>query len=124
MSTISKPGKVIKGWGHEQIWCSTPFYCGKMLHFNTGAQFSMHFHRIKRETWYVLSGVFEVDKINTKDASIATHYLRPGDVLTNDVLEPHRVRCIETGTIIEVSTADDPDDNYRVLPGDSQKELS
>ena len=124
MSTINSVGKIEKGWGSEEIWASTPFYCGKMLQFNTGAKFSMHFHRIKRETWYVLSGVFEVDKINTKDASIITYYLLQGDVLTNEVLEPHRIRCIKEGTIIEVSTADDPNDNYRVMPGDSQKELS
>jgi hypothetical protein len=34
---------------------------------------------------------------------------------------PHRLTCLEQGTIIEVSTADSVEDNYRVLPGDSQK---
>jgi len=33
---------------------------------------------------------------------------------------PHQLICIEAGTVVEVSTYDDPDDNYRVIPGDSQ----
>jgi hypothetical protein len=28
--------------------------------------------------------------------------------------------CLEAGTVSEVSTHDDPNDNYRVLPGDGQ----
>jgi hypothetical protein len=35
---------------------------------------------------------------------------------------PHQLICIEEGTIIEVSTPDSVEDNYRVLPGDSQRE--
>ena len=35
---------------------------------------------------------------------------------------PHQVQCLtDRGSITEVSTADDPEDNYRVIPGDSQK---
>jgi hypothetical protein len=34
---------------------------------------------------------------------------------------PHQLVCIEEGTIIEVSTADSVEDNYRVGKGDSQK---
>jgi hypothetical protein len=42
-------------------------------------------------------------------------------VFHNAPLHPHQVICIEAGTILEVSTADSVEDNYRVLPGDSQK---
>lgn len=81
----------------------------------------MHFHRIKRETWYCLSGKFEIEVIDTKDAQLTSHRFLPGNTWTNDILQPHRIICIEAGTIIEVSTADDPQDNYRVMKGDSQK---
>lgn len=114
-------GKVEKGWGHELIWVTTDKYCGKILHFNTGARFSMHFHSHKEETWYILSGEFIVEFIDTSDASQHSVHLQKGDVWHNKPLSPHRVICIEEGDIIEVSTPDSVEDNYRVLPGDSQK---
>jgi mannose-6-phosphate isomerase-like protein (cupin superfamily) len=114
-------GFVEKGWGHEFIFATNDKYCGKLLKFNTGAKFSMHFHAHKDETWYVLNGKFEVKYIQTKDASMRNVILNEGDVWRNEPLEPHQVICLEEGTIIEVSTPDSVEDNYRVLPGDSQK---
>lgn len=114
-------GFVEKGWGHELIWCSTDKYCGKMLKFNQGARFSMHFHATKDETWYVSSGKFLVKTIDTKTASQIEKELNVGDTWHNPPLVPHQVICLEEGTIIEVSTPDSVEDNYRVLPGDSQK---
>ena len=113
-------GFVEKGWGSEFIFATNDKYCGKLLKFNTGAKFSMHFHAHKDETWYLLSGKFEVKYIQTKDASMRNVILNEGEVWRNEPLEPHQVICIEEGTIIEVSTPDSVEDNYRVLPGDSQ----
>ena len=113
-------GFVEKGWGHELIWASNDKYCGKLLKFNTGTKFSMHFHAHKDESWYVLNGKFEVKYIQTKDASMHNVILNEGDIWRNEPLEPHQVICIEEGTIIEVSTPDSVEDNYRVAPGDSQ----
>lgn len=114
-------GRVEKGWGHEEIFVSNDKYCGKLLNFNEGSKFSMHFHANKHETWYVLSGKFTVEWIQTIDAKLLNQELNPGDVWTNEPLSPHRLVCIEKGTIIEVSTPDSVEDNYRVFPGDSQK---
>lgn len=114
-------GMVEKGWGHELIWASNDKYCGKLLKFNTGAKFSMHFHATKDETWYVLDGEFEVLYILTQDASMKSTKLKAGDVWRNEPLEPHQLICLKEGTIIEVSTPDSVEDNYRVWPGDSQK---
>jgi hypothetical protein len=47
--------------------------------------------------------------------------LLKGDTWRNEPLFPHQVICLEEGTLIEVSTPDSVEDNYRVLPGDSQK---
>ena len=114
-------GFVPKGWGSELIWATNDKYCGKLLRFNKDSKFSMHFHAEKDETWYVLSGKFEIRWINTKDASIDSRFLVAGDVWRNEPLFPHQLICLEEGTVIEVSTPDSVEDNYRVLPGDSQK---
>ena len=62
-------GFVEKGWGSELIWATNDKYCGKLLKFNKGAAFSMHFHAEKDESWYVLDGVFQVKFIDTTNAS-------------------------------------------------------
>ena len=114
-------GTVEKGWGSELIWVKNDKYCSKFLNFNTGARFSMHFHSQKEETWYVLSGRFEVETIDTKTAEVHKKILATGSVHHNPPLLPHRLICLEAGTIIEVSTPDSVEDNYRVQKGDSQK---
>ena len=113
-------GEVEKGWGSELIWATNDKYCGKMLNFDAGAKFSMHFHAEKDETWYVLSGKFIVRYINTTDASVYEKELVTGNTWHNAPLLPHQLICIEAGTIIEVSTPDSVEDNYRIMPGDSQ----
>jgi quercetin dioxygenase-like cupin family protein len=114
-------GFVEKGWGHELIWATNDSYCGKLLKFNAGAKFSMHFHNIKEETWLVLNGKFIVKWIDTKDATEHENELVSGDTWHNEPLKPHQVICLEEGTIVEVSTPDSVEDNYRVAKGDSQK---
>jgi mannose-6-phosphate isomerase-like protein (cupin superfamily) len=114
-------GYVEKGWGHEYIWVTNEDYCSKYLHFDTGGECSMHFHKDKREHWYVLSGNFEVHWINTKDASIYVESLEEGDAWENAPLVPHKIICKVEGTILEVSTADTVEDNYRVVKGQSQE---
>lgn len=114
---------VEKGWGKEMIFADCDTYCGKIMVFeNKGSKFSMHFHAIKDETWYVQKGSFIVKWIDTKDASMHEKTLFVGDVWNNPPLVPHQLIALENDSrIIEVSTHDDPNDNYRVMAGDSQK---
>lgn len=114
-------GVVEKAWGSETIWVTNDKYCSKFLTFKTGGEFSFHFHSEKDETWYVQSGRFVVRSIDTKDARIYECELYEGDTWHNPPLVPHQLICLEAGTIIEVSTPDSVEDNYRILPGDSQR---
>ena len=109
-----------KGWGHEVIIVNNDKYCGKILHFNKHAKFSMHYHIKKTETWYVQSGKFTFKYINTANADILSENLLPGDIITNNIGEPHQILCIEEGDIFEVSTKHYDTDSYRVMKGDSQ----
>jgi len=114
--------KVDKGWGYELHIANDPAYCMKKLVFTKkDAQFSMHFHKDKKETWYVEKGKFRVDFIFTDTAERGWAELEEGDVWTNETLFPHRLTCLsEDAAITEVSTYDTKEDNYRVEPGDSQ----
>lgn len=114
-------GHVDKSWGNELIWATNDKYCGKLLNFKTDTEFSMHFHSEKDESWYVLSGKFIVKFLDTNTATLKQRELLPGDTWRNEPLLPHKLICLEEGTIIEVSTADSVEDNYRIAPGDSQR---
>jgi hypothetical protein len=74
-------GVVEKGWGRELIWATNDKYCGKFLYFNKDSKFSMHFHKEKDETWYVLDGKFIVKYINTTNAQIEEKELVVGDLV-------------------------------------------
>ena len=114
---------VEKGWGKEVIYADHEEYCGKLLVYDkAGATSSMHFHKIKKESWYVLQGSFEYKVIDTSIGNINTVVINQGDVVTNEIYTIHQLIAREDNSIIvEVSTKDYSYDNYRVIPGDSQK---
>lgn len=115
-------GYVEKGWGYEYIWASNDKYCGKILHFTkAGSKFSMHFHKEKDETWYVNAGKFKLKYIDTNTAQLHEEILEQGNIWRNPPLFPHQLESMEDHSIIvEVSTPDSVEDNYRIIPGDSQ----
>ena len=81
----------------------------------------MHFHRNKDESWYVQSGSFTLRLINTKNGTIDEQTLAKGDAIRIFPLVVHQLVALEDDSeIIEVSTADSDEDNYRVMPGDNQ----
>lgn len=111
---------VPKGWGHEIIFENNELYCGKLLVFKKGAKFSMHYHMIKDETWYVQEGEFIYRWINTETAEIVQEVLTVGDSVRQRPGQPHQLEALTDGTIYEVSTTHYDSDSYRVWKGDSQ----
>lgn len=123
MSNVTRfSGYVSKGWGYEYIFATNDLYCGKLLHFNkAGNKFSMHFHKNKDESWYVQHGSFTLKVINTENGTIDEQTLNTGDSIRIYPLVVHQLVALEDDSeIIEVSTADSAEDNYRVMPGDNQ----
>lgn len=114
--------KVDKAWGHEMHIVNTPEYCMKKLVFSKkNAKFSMHFHKDKKETWYIEEGKIRVDFIFTDTAEKGWAELEQGSVWTNNQLFPHQITCLSDKAVItEVSTHDKQEDNYRIEAGDSQ----
>jgi len=120
MSSIEKPEIVQKGWGSEVIFANNEMYCGKLLRFNKGSKFSMHFHMKKDETWYLSEGTIKLNWIDTTDASRTTEIVECGGVIRNRPGEPHQVEALTDAIIFEVSTTHFDEDSYRVESGDSQ----
>jgi len=110
-----------KGWGHEIIFENNELYCGKLLCFKKGAKFSMHYHMIKDETWYVQEGEFIYRWIDTETAEVNSEVLVPGDSVRQLPGQPHQLEALTEGIIYEVSTTHFDSDSYRVWKGDSLK---
>ena len=96
-------------------------YCGKLLKFKKGCKFSMHYHLIKDETWYVNKGEFIYRWIDTDTAEVKIVALNEGDVVRQRVGQPHQLEALTDGVVFEVSTQHFDEDSYRVWKGDSQK---
>lgn len=115
-------GYVKKGWGYELIWATNDQYCGKIMVFEqAGSKFSMHFHKEKDETWFVNTGSFLLRWIDTSTATLMQKTLSEGDTWRNPPLVPHQLEALVPNSMIfEVSTPDSVEDNFRIIPGDSQ----
>jgi mannose-6-phosphate isomerase-like protein (cupin superfamily) len=119
--TVCEGCKVPKGWGEELIIENNDKYCGKLLIFKAGYKFSMHYHMIKDETWYVDKGEFIYRWIDTETAEVHEQHLKVGDIVRQRPGQPHQLEAKTEGTIFEVSTTHSDSDSYRVWKGDSQK---
>ena len=106
--------KVSKVWGYEIIIVNRE-YCGKILFIKKGYMTSMHYHKNKNETFFVLQGrgrVILFDRLNGMK-------LNRGSILNINKNNLHRILASE-GTdfvIMEFSSHHDDDDSIRIEKG-------
>ena len=119
---IRKPlQEVQKGWGKEIWLANNNKYCGKILKFNAGSKFSMHYHVDKEETFYILDGHLKLKYFDLSNAEEKIQDLYSVDVVDIPQFNPHKIEAIKESTIIEISTHHEDSDSYRIEKGDSQK---
>jgi len=113
---IQHPKRVEKKWGYELWIHNDTDYCGKLLVFsNSGNKFSMHYHMIKDETWYVQKGAFQFDWIDTENGERCYTQIQEGDVIEIKKGLPHQLTALtKEATIFEVSTQHFDEDSYRI----------
>src|ERR1700678_1697209 len=57
MNRARKPVRIVpKGWGREVWIANGDLYCGKILEIRKGKKCSLHYHKIKTESFYLRSG--------------------------------------------------------------------
>ena len=108
----------------KRIWIKNfEKYCGKILQFNPQAQFSLHYHVLKEETWYISKGNFLLTFVDTNSADFKQTEVKEGEIIHLAPGVPHQLKCLSQngGEIFEVSTEHFDSDSYRILAGDSQK---
>ena len=113
---IQHPKKVEKKWGYELWIHNNTDYCGKLLVFTkSGNKFSMHYHMIKDETWYVQKGAFQFDWIDTENGERCYTQIQKGDVIEIKKGLPHQLTALtEEATVFEVSVQHFDEDSYRI----------
>ena len=117
---LVEPKIVPKAWG-EEVWIhNDEEYCGKILRFfKAGNKFSLHYHILKKESWYVAKGSFEYIWIDTKEGEEKLTVIAPGECNTIDRGEPHQLIALQDNSeIFEVSTQHFDKDSYRIRKGD------
>ena len=113
---IKTPHRVDKTWGYELWIHNDTEYCGKLLVFNNkGDKFSMHYHLLKKETWYVQEGEFQFNWINVEDGKFDSKLIKKGESVLIERGLPHQLIALEdNSTIFEVSTQHFDEDSYRI----------
>ena len=100
---IKKVGKV---WGHEE-WIVNKDYCGKKLVLKKGFRCSVHYHKQKDETLYLIKGKVLLELGKSKKI------LNLGDAVNIPKGARHRFMCLEALGIIEFSKNHEAGDSYR-----------
>jgi len=99
----------LKIWGKEH-WIVNREYCGKKLVLKKSYRCSIHHHRVKDETFYLISGKVLME-VNEKVC-----VLHPGDKQHISIADRHRFTGLEDSEMIEFSTHHREDDSYRDVP--------
>jgi len=108
-----------KGWGYEKWIINNNMYCGKLLVFEKGKRCSYHYHKIKHETFYLMTGILNLWYGNFDDIILSTKItLYPGDKFEIPPLLRHQMIAVEDSTLIEFSTEHFEEDSYRIIKGD------
>lgn len=112
---------VPKGWGYEKWFVNKKEYCGKLLFFAKGKKCSLHYHKLKDETFYIHKGCVEVKWTDQKpDEHLMLKYtvLRPGDTFYIPPGRIHQMIAYEDTELFEFSTEHFDEDSYRIVKGD------
>lgn len=115
---------VMKTWGYE-LWIeNNNLYCGKHLHVLPEKWCSVHYHKDKKETFYVIDGELlvqlwyncDIDSFN-EVRGFTNIILTRGQSITIDTMTPHRFTSSldYPCDFIEISTHHEDDDSYRLV---------
>jgi mannose-6-phosphate isomerase-like protein (cupin superfamily) len=112
-----------KAWGREVWIVNTPLYCGKILEIERGKRCSLHYHKLKTETFYLRSGRLWVRIKQSPDARTTREFemtvgqcmdIKPGLV--------HQMEALEDAELFEFSTQHFDSDSHRLTPAHQRSE--
>jgi mannose-6-phosphate isomerase-like protein (cupin superfamily) len=120
MSRSREPVKIVpKGWGREVWIANNDLYCGKILEIRKGKMCSLHFHKIKTESFFLRSGKLKVRVKDSADSpAIEEFVLEAGQCMDIPIGLVHQMEAIEDAELYEFSTQHFESDSFRLVKGD------
>jgi mannose-6-phosphate isomerase len=91
-----------KEWGTETLFAHTDEYTGKILRMRAGASGPLQYHRLKDETFYLLSGRAIV-RFDRGDGVLGLHQMLPGEAFHVPPGAVHQVEALEDCVFVEAS---------------------
>jgi mannose-6-phosphate isomerase-like protein (cupin superfamily) len=122
-ATIASPRKPVhiepKGWGREVWIANNPLYCGKILEIRKGRRCSLHYHKLKTESFYLHKGRLKVRVKESVDSDRLDEFeISPGDCMDVSPGFVHQMEALEDSELFEFSTQHFETDSYRLVKGD------
>src|SRR5271165_6199078 len=106
---------IVKEWGQEVVIVNEPEYCAKWLHIAPGKKCSLHYHKLKKETFHVQHGLVRLEQRDVRGAVI-DELLKPGESRTIMPRTPHRFSSHRGAVILEISTHHSDEDVVTIEP--------
>ncbi len=120
MNRARGPARVVpKGWGREVWIANNSRYCGKILEIRKGNKCSLHFHKIKDESFYLRAGRLLVRiKESPQAVAMEEFILEPGQCMDVPMGLVHQMEAIEDAELYEFSSQHLDSDSHRLVRGD------
>lgn len=119
-SRARQPVRIVpKGWGRE-IWiANSEHYCGKILEIRKGKRCSLHYHKLKRETFFLRIGRLKVCvKESAHSEELQEFELQAGECMDVPLGLVHQMEALEDSELYEFSTQHFDSDSHRLIKGD------
>ncbi len=108
-----------KGWGREVWIANNSQYCGKILEIKKGKRCSLHFHKLKTESFYLRSGHLRLRVKESESAAVVREFdLYEGECMDVSPGLVHQMEALEDSELFEFSTQHFETDSYRIVKGD------
>jgi mannose-6-phosphate isomerase-like protein (cupin superfamily) len=108
-----------KVWGREVWIANNSLYCGKILEIRKGHKCSLHFHKLKTESFYLRSGRLRVRVKESVDSELIDEFeMTPGQCMDVPPGMVHQMEALEDAELFEFSTQHLNSDSHRLIQGD------
>ena len=115
-----KPVNVVKkGWGGEVWVANNELYCGKLLRLDKGKKCSLHYHKLKTESFYLHKGRLLMRIMESPEGTEIDEFeLEAGQCMDIPTGLVHQMVALEDSELFEFSTQHFDSDSHRLMKGD------
>jgi mannose-6-phosphate isomerase-like protein (cupin superfamily) len=108
-----------KGWGREVWLANNELYCGKILEINRGKRGSLHFHKLKTQSFFLRAGRLKATiQASAEAEEIEQIVLSAGECMDIPPGLVRQMEALEDTELYEFSTQHFDSDSHRLVKGD------